>query len=226
MGDVLWDKLNLIIFDVDGTFYEQSKLRYIMFFKLVVYYIVRPWRYKELLILYHFRKEREKRAGFKGEDLENEQYEWCAQRTNENIDVVRRVVEQWIFKKPNRYLKQCMYPGLANFLNDLKKNGIKTAVYSDYDSVDKLAHMQVLVDLEISSTNKRVNSLKPNPDGLYLILSEMNITNKDNCLYIGDRIELDGLCASRAGVPFLFVDKKNAIKDFYLKLSAELAQAI
>ena len=225
MENILWNKLEVVILDVDGTFYEQSKLRWIMFFKLVLYYTLRPWRYNELFILYYFRKEREKRAGFKGTNLKEEQYRWCAEKVNVNVEVVRRVIRQWIFNKPNIYLKECMYPGISQFLDVLKKKNIKTAVYSDYDPRDKLEHMGIQVDLGISSTDESVNSFKPCPDGLYVILSEMKITNKNNCLYIGDRHELDGLCAERAEIPFLFVDKKMAVKDFYLKLSAELINA-
>ncbi|MNL64920.1 hypothetical protein D3C87_1891910 [compost metagenome] len=81
--------------------------------------------------------------------------------------------------------------------------------------------MQIEVAIEVCSTDKRVNGFKPCPDGLLLILSEMRI-KKENCLYIGDRWELDGVCAERAGISFLFADKLIAVKDFYLKLSAEL----
>ncbi|WEK21218.1 MAG: HAD family hydrolase [Candidatus Pedobacter colombiensis] len=222
MENILWNRLELIVFDVDGTLYDQSKLRKIMFVRLILYYILRPYRYNELFILYHFRKEREKRAGFRGKNLKDKQYQWCAQKVNEKVEVVRKVIDQWIFNEPNRYLKRCMYPGVRQFIVDLKVKGIRTAIYSDYDSVNKLENMQIKVDLEISSTDERVNSFKPCPDGLLFILSEMNITNKNNCLYIGDREGLDGSCAEYANISFLLVDKGIAAKNFYQKLSKEL----
>lgn len=223
MENIFWKEIEVVIFDVDGTLYGQSKLRKIMAFKLLVYYIVRPWKYKELLMIYHFRKEREKRAGYKGENLQEEQYIWCAEKMNIEVEKVIKVVDKWIFDFPNRYLSGCMYPGVAQFFTALREQGIRTAIYSDYDSGEKLKHMQLYADMEISSTDKRVNSFKPLPDGLSFILSEMGITKKDNCLYIGDRFELDGLCAEAAGVPFLLIDKKDAHKDFYIKLLAGLA---
>lgn len=197
-----------------------------MLSKLLLYYGCRPWKYKELLMLYHFRKEREKRAGYKGQNLEEEQYQWCAKKMNIQVDAVKRVVNQWIFQAPNPYLKSCVYPGVAEFLAALKNKGIKTAVYSDYESKTKLKHMQLQVDLEISSTDERVNSFKPNPEGLMLVLSQMNITNKANCLFLGDRDELDGQCARTLGIPFLLIHKNIAMKDLYHKLAAKITEGM
>lgn len=223
MKDILWHKLKLVIFDVDGTLYKQSKLRKIMLLKLILYYIVRPWKCSELLILYHFREEREKRAGYKGNNLEDRQYTWCAKKMNIKVDLVKCVVNKWIFHTPNQYLKSCRYPDVVEFLAVLKAKGIKTAVYSDYESKIKLNNMQIKVDLEICSTDQCINSFKPNPDGLEWIFSEMNLTDKTRCLYIGDRYELDGICAMRAGIPFLLVNQKDAMKDFYHKLSTKIS---
>jgi len=222
MKNISWDRLQLVIFDVDGTLYNQSKLRKIMFIKLFSYYIIRIWKYRDLLILYHFRKEREKMAGYKGKDLEEEQYTWCAKKTNEKVSRIKRVIDKWIFNAPNDYLERCMYPDVNVFLSELKNNGIKTAVYSDYNASVKLAKMKVHVDFELSSTDKRVSALKPLPDGILVILNEMEVTDKKDCLFVGDRFELDGICAENAGVPFLLIDKLTAAKDFYLKLSTML----
>lgn len=222
LEDILSDKLQLVIFDVDGTLYGQSKLRKIMLLKLLLYYMVRPWKYKEFLILYHFRKEREKKAGYKGQNLEEEQYQWCAKKMNIQVDVVKPVVKQWIFEAPNPHLKNCIYPGVADFLAALKTRGIKTAVYSDYNPETKMTQMQLKVDLELSSTDPRINSFKPNPDGLNFILNTMNLTDKTTCLYLGDRYELDGICSGRAGVPFLLVNEKEAIKGLYHQLKSQI----
>ncbi|ACU04183.1 HAD family hydrolase [Pedobacter heparinus] len=214
--------LKLVVFDVDGTLYQQSKLRKIMFFKIVSYYLPRPWLYKELLTIFYFRKERERKAGYSTVNLQEDQYLWAAEKLGMKIDEVKRVIDKWIFSIPNAFLKSCMYPGVSEFIEKLRSSGIKTATYSDYDSREKLKSMQIGVDLEISSTDQIVNSFKPLPAGLLVILSKMKI-DKKNSLYIGDRFELDGLCAKNAGVPFLLVDKNTAPKNFFLKLSAKLS---
>lgn len=219
MENISWEGLELVIFDVDGTLYRQSKLRKVMLFKLLSYYALRPWKYKELQILYHFRKEREKRPAYHSSNLEDEQYEWPAILLNIKPAAVKKVIEKWIFQAPNQYLKAAMYPGVAQFFEDLKLCGIKTAIYSDYKSDEKLQAMGLSADLQRCSTDKKVNSFKPLPKGLLVILEELDIKQRGNCLFIGDRFELDGLCAENAGIPFLLVDKNKADINLYTELS-------
>lgn len=225
MNEAFWKELELVIFDVDGTLYNQTVLRKIMMRKLLIYYLFKPWKYRELLIIYHFRKERDKRAGFSGKDLNNEQYNWCAKRLNVEIDLVRRVIDKWIFTIPNDYLKLCMYPGVHEFFTELKNAGIQTAIYSDYESKTKLIKMNLETDLQVCSTDSGIDAFKPLPNGLFMILSNMNVPS-ENCLFIGDRFELDGLCAKNAGVEFFLIEKNNAEAGLFLKLSSDLIKFI
>ena len=222
MKDIPWDTIELVIFDVDGTLYDQSKLRKKMLLALIGHYIIRPWKYYDLLILYHFRKEREKHAGYKSDNLEDAQYEWCLNKVNSSVGEVKRVIADWIFTFPNPYLSSCKYPGVAAFFEELEKKKIATAVYSDYDAAQKLQHLNLQVDLVASSTEAKINALKPLPDGLNFILSELKIQDKQKCLFIGDRFELDGACADAAGIPFLLVNKQKDGASFYEALSASL----
>lgn len=222
MDNINWNKLELIIFDVDGTLYNQSKLRKKMCLMLIAYYTIRPWKIKDLKILYHFRKERERKSGYQSINLTREQYEWCAQKVNTSLEDVKRVVDKWIFEFPNKYLKQFMYPGVQTFFLDLDKKNIRKAVFSDYESEKKLASMELTVDISVSSTDDNINAMKPLPKGIFHILTELNITNKSNCLFIGDRLELDGKSAKSAGIPFLIIDKKKAKINLYKSLSNKL----
>lgn len=222
MRNILWNKLEVVIFDVDGTLYDQSKLRKKMMLALLGYYLLRPWKYKDLLILHHFRKVREGKSGFTGNDLQNEQYQWCADRMNISFDEVKVIVDKWIFDFPNKYLKECMYPGVDVFFETLDKKKILKAIYSDYDSLKKMRELGLSASSIVSSTDKNINSMKPLPKGLVYILSELNINDKANCLFLGDREELDGLCAEKAGIPFLLVDKKQARINLYKILSKKL----
>jgi putative hydrolase of the HAD superfamily len=222
MVTIDWGNIELVIFDVDGTLYNQNRLRKIMFFKLFFHYLIRPWKYRDLIILYHFRKERERHAGYVGTDLENEQYIWCAQQTNESIQKIKDVVSKWIFTFPNPYLKDALYSGADQFIEELKAKGIKTATYSDYNSKDKLNAMNIVVDMEVCSTDKSVNCFKPESKGLVFLMLALGVTQKERCVFIGDRIELDGVCAQEAGVPFLLINEKDTNNNFYSKLSRTL----
>lgn len=214
--------IKLVIFDVDGTLYDQSKLRNKMITALFCYYFLRPWKYRELLIIHHFRIEREKRAGFEGENLKQQQFEWCANKLNCSVERVRLVVDKWIFEFPNKYLVNCMYPGVAETFEILKSYGILRAIYSDYDSEEKLKCMSLDAELLVSSTDTNINAMKPLPKALSYIINKFNITNKESCLFIGDRQELDGECAKLAGIQFLLIDKNKAKDNFYHILSKNI----
>ncbi|MBC3539183.1 HAD family hydrolase [Rufibacter sediminis] len=215
-----FQKITTVIFDVDGTLYTQSKLRKKMLISLLRHYALRPWKAKDLLILHHFRAEREKRAGYSG-NLENAQYEWCAAKGNFAPDRIREVVNYWMFQFPNKYLAACVYPGVRKFFQVLQENNITIGIYSDYEAVEKLEAMHLKADLVVSSTNKAVDRLKPNPEGLLYIVDKLGVTPQE-CLFIGDREELDGECAIKAGMPYLIVDKKEFSQfDFYDKLTRQ-----
>lgn len=207
-SNINWEKIKVFIFDVDGTLYNQSKLRRRMFYHLLAFYVLHPWRIKDVLILYHFRSEREKRCGEMYNDLENTQYKWCAEKTKLSTSKVKRVVDYWIFQYPNQYLLKYIYPGLHSFLKTLKHNGFQTAIYSDYKALDKLKAMKISADLVIASTDTQIDRLKPDPKGLIYIANKLKV-NPNECLFIGDRQELDGVCAIKAKMPYLIFSKKD-----------------
>ncbi|WP_205499837.1 HAD family hydrolase [Rufibacter psychrotolerans] len=217
-----WEKIKAVIFDVDGTLYTQSRLRKKMLLALVRYYAVRPWRIKDLAILYHFRVEREKKAGFSLGNIEAAQYEWCAEKGSFSIPRIRQVIEHWMFRFPNQYLKACMYPGTKLFFTALGQNGLKTGIYSDYKAADKLKAMELSADIVVCSTDKEVDCLKPNPKGLLYIAEKLGVAPAE-CLFIGDRVELDAACAMQANMPYLIVEKKPFKQfDFYSNLEKTL----
>ncbi len=217
-----WSKTKVVIFDVDGTLYTQSRLRKKMLFSLVRYYSTRPWKLNEMLILHHFRAQREKMTYGQYTDLENAQYDWCARKVNYPIELIKKVVEHWIFNFPLKYLKHCTYPGTIDFFNTLRKHNIKIAIYSDYKAHKKLEAMGLEADLVVSSTDPEIDRLKPDPRGLLYITKQLNVQAAE-CLFIGDRYELDAECAMRANMPYLIVDKKShKTFDFYHKIDREL----
>lgn len=203
---------------MDGTLYHQSKLRKKMLFQLLKYYLFQPLQIKDLFILYHFRKEREQMAGHQYEHLEEAQYQVCADKLKLPVTRIKSVISKWILETPNKYLADYIYPGLVQFLELMRKEGIKIAVYSDYPASKKLAAMQLQVDLVVASTDPWVNTLKPKPKGLFYILNTLEYS-ASQCVFIGDREELDGQCAIQAGMPFLLISRKRKEADqFYNQL--------
>lgn len=217
-----WSKLKVVIFDVDGTLYTQSRLRKKMLFSLLGFYALRPWRIREMLILHHFRAQREKMIHSQYTDLENTQYQWCAQKINLPIEAIKKVVDHWMFTFPIAYLKQCMYPGIHAFFDALRTHHIKIAIYSDYQAQKKLEAMGLQADLVVCSTDPQIDRLKPDPQGLLYIANQLHV-RADECLFIGDRYELDGKCAIQAQMPYRIVDKKPYKEfDFYHSITQEM----
>jgi phosphoglycolate phosphatase/putative hydrolase of the HAD superfamily len=221
-----WINIKVVIFDVDGTLYTQSKLRKRMLYALLAYYAIRPWRIKEVLMLQSFRTEREKKALTLVSDLENAQYRLCAEKGNFPEKKIREVVNHWMFRFPNQYLAECRYPGIRELFAGLQKSGKKIGIYSDYEAHAKLEAMNLTADLVVSSTDPEIDRLKPDPRGLLYIAEKLNVAVTD-CLFIGDRPELDGECAIRAGMPYLIVVKKPFESfDFFTNLTNQLNKSI
>lgn len=212
-----WSQLKAVVFDVDGTLYNQKKLRKRMLFALLRHYLPRPWQAGDVLLLSRFRSERERRAGQGVPGLEEAQYTWCARNGGHTAASVRRVVEHWMHRFPLRYIASCIYPGTADFFSALRSAGIQVAVYSDYPATEKLNALGLEADVVVSSTDPEVDFLKPDPRGLRLVAERLGVDVKE-CLFIGDRQELDGACAERAGMPYLILGKGPEAYTFYPSL--------
>lgn len=211
--NINWQEIEVVIFDVDGTLYDQSKLRRKMALSLGSYYLLRPWRVYELQVINAFRKERERRNLEKVKDIEQAQYDWCAQKVKYPVEKIRQIIHHWMFSYPIKYFSACAFKGVNELFETLQKKGKKIAVYSDYPSNEKLKAMNLKADLVISSTEKAINALKPDPTGLNLIINHFN-TSPQKCLFIGDREELDGKCASNAKMPYLIIERSSAINTY------------
>lgn len=203
-----WAELQAVIFDVDGTLYDQAKLRRRMAAGFIKSYAFRPWLARELIVINHFRRERERHIFDDVADLERAQYRWAAEASGEPAEKVRRLVQKWMYDFPLRYLASCRHPGVADFFRMLGEKGIIRAIFSDYPARDKLAALGLSADYIFSAADKEINRLKPDPAGLRYIMKRLGVT-AEHCLFIGDRDDRDGECARRAGMPFLLLDSRN-----------------
>lgn len=221
MNTIPWDKIKLVVFDVDGTLYNQEMLRRKMLFRLLRHYVFRPWKFKEIFILYHFRKERELHAGTIGGGIETLQYEWCASATRTFPSIVRAVTDKWLQVEPLALLKQCRFKGVEVLFKALHQYNIKLAVYSDFPASQKLKALDLMVDLVACSTQPEIDALKPAPNGLEYLMQNFGV-NANECLFIGDREDLDAVCASNAGVHMLLIQKSDP--SFFQNLLTALSE--
>lgn len=212
-----------VIFDVDGTLYDQRKLRLCMVREMFMCVLRQPGRMAELRILWRFRSMREKHAAEAAADLESRQYVWAAQAAGVSPEKVRGVVKEWMFERPLAHLRSCRYPGAAALFSQLQRQGIPIGVFSDYPAMDKLRALGLRAQVIVSATCAEVNRLKPDPAGLLVAAAKLGAPAPE-CLFIGDQEAKDGACARRAGMPCLILASRRKNRQLH-QLAAWLKDA-
>lgn len=101
-------------------------------------------------------------------------------------------------------------PGLMEFLATAKNRGQRIGAVSDYPAQAKLTALGVrdFFDVVVCAQDGGVQALKPEPAGILLALKQLGVT-PDAAVYIGDRPEVDGEAARRAGVRFVWIGPKD-----------------
>lgn len=194
----------LYVFDLDGTLYDQPKLRLIMAMRLMLYYMCHPVSVNELFILQHFRKVKDT---WTGGSAEEDIYKKVADDKKTFPDKVAGIVKRWIYDNPLSALPAVCDMRLVRWIGDLRQDGKTVVVLSDYPTKDKLDAMGVEVDGQYGPDDKRINELKPSPKGLQVIMDDYGIS-REEVIMIGDRDEKDGECARAAGIDSLILNRR------------------
>jgi FMN phosphatase YigB (HAD superfamily) len=195
----------LIIFDLDGTLYNQRSLRLRVMFNLIFRLLTFRINRSELKILSCFRKQRESHKGFSSPDLENIQYQWCEEPTGKKATEIQRVIEKYMYEQPLKFIGKSIYPGVQQFMELLHKRGFHTAIYSDFPADKKLIALGITVDAVVSSTDQNISQLKPGNKAIEALCRQFNCLPGETLL-IGDREDTDGESARMCGINFLKVD--------------------
>jgi putative hydrolase of the HAD superfamily len=204
----LVSSIRSVIFDVDGTLYDQRKLRRKISWEMLRFLVGHPTGLRDLKILWDFRKAREKNASLIDGNIEERQFEWGARASKVSVEKVRQVVQNWMFTRPLCHLDACCYPGVRELFSYLKEKSIPVGIFSDYPAQDKLQALNLEINVIVSATDLEVDRLKPDPKGLIFVASKLKTPVKE-CLFIGDRDDKDGECARRAGMPYLILNRKK-----------------
>ena len=201
-----WEAIDLVVFDVDGTLYSQSRLRRIMFGRL----IADAWASRSLRTintLRVFRQIRESLGNQPNADFLTQQYQQTAGRCQVSVDEVRRLTSDWLEQRPLPFLTGCRYPHLEALFFALRTGGKRVAVFSDYPAVEKVSALGLQAWPIVCATDDEVARLKPDPAGLLRILNQSGV-HPNRALMIGDRFDRDGLAARRANVRALIRSRR------------------
>jgi FMN phosphatase YigB (HAD superfamily) len=207
LAGVPWSRVRLVVFDVDGTLYDQRPLRRRMRRALLAHCLSRPRDLGLLRTLQTFRRLREELAEEASEGISRLQYERPAALLGLSPEAVRLAVETWMHERPLPYLQGCRFPGVERVFEALRASGRTTAVFSDYPAEAKMRALGLRADLYVAATDADIERLKPHPLGLQRTLERAGAAPAES-LFIGDRDERDGECARRLGVPYLLKTRK------------------
>jgi putative hydrolase of the HAD superfamily len=202
-----WDEIRLVVFDVDGTLYDQRGLRLRMLREMLISSI-RARNISFIYILRAYRRIREELGDSLHEDFEPELTSRTAAFVGCSEDQVRSTVEEWLERRPLRHLVQYRYPQLPELFQGLRKHGKKIGVFSDYPAREKLEALKLDADVIVCASDEDVGVLKPHAKGLRILMSRA-ATNHAETILIGDRPERDGLAARAANVRPLILSRKS-----------------
>jgi HAD superfamily hydrolase (TIGR01549 family) len=197
-----------VIFDVDGTLYDQQKLRLRMVWEMIRSVMIAQRRIKDMKILWNFRKMRESWSPINVTDIERQQYLYGSKVLKVSPSVLQNIVQEWIYQRPLKHLSTCRFAEIEMVFTLLRQRAIPIGIFSDYPAHEKLKALRLEADVVVSATDKEVGRFKPDPLGLWVLAERLGIPVHD-CLLVGDRDDRDGECARNAGMPYVILTRKH-----------------
>ena len=195
----------MVVFDLDGTLYEQGPVRRAMAVELLAAPGPRGRRVRALRA---FRRMREEMAESAPRGFDAALFERFCARTGLSEDEARALVAEWMEARSLRHLAQTLVPGARELFDGLRRNGVRIAVWSDYPVEAKLAALGLSADDHVAATDPELDALKPDPAGLSVLLSRAGL-RAGEVLMVGDRTERDGAAARALGAAFLLRAKRG-----------------
>jgi HAD superfamily hydrolase (TIGR01549 family) len=210
---LVMDSLKALIFDLDGTLYHQGPVRRAVLMRILRDHAARPIEgIRTLVALRVFRQAQEQlRSGTQSaSDLSRLQIDWAARRSGMGKERIQRSLARWMVQEPLPFLAASRRSGTVELLQLAQDCGLQLGVLSDYPAEQKLISLGIrkYFDVVVAAQDREVQRFKPDPAGLLVALSRLRVCASD-VLYIGDRADVDGLAASRAGVRSIILNRRE-----------------
>jgi FMN phosphatase YigB (HAD superfamily) len=145
-GPADWNGVDLVVFDVDGTLYDQRSLR----LRMTRDMIFRAARERSLVIMFvirTYRRIRERLGDEETADFERILIAETASSVGCSKEFVGSVVAEWIDRRPLRHLPACRYPGLQELFIGLRRRGKTIGILSDYPAREKMLALGLDADV-------------------------------------------------------------------------------
>ena len=209
------DRIQAVLFDVDGTLYDQRPLRLYMMRALLGLPLRRGigGTRRALRAISAFRHTLEAlREAPPGSNLASLRFSRAAERAGLPEAELREIVGEWIYQRPLPWMRGRARPGAAELMGDLRRLGRRVGVLSDYPTGAKLEALGLgqHVALRLCCEDPDIDALKPHPQG-FLRACQIWQLPPAEVLYVGDRVSVDAAGAAAAGMPCAIVDR--SVKD-------------
>ena len=147
MEQIDWSPIRLVVFDLDGTLYDQNCLRRRMLRELGLYCLSHPTEVGLLRVIGEFRRARERLAEEQASNIAQLQYERPAASLAIRPEAVAEVIREWFEERPLRHLERCRCASIDQVFESLHGSGRQVGVFSDYPVRDKLRALNLEADL-------------------------------------------------------------------------------
>jgi len=211
-------KIKAVVFDMDGTLYNQNFLRMLVMLKMFQQFVLMPKKFlDELKVIKEFRKIQEELRESDSVSIdENSQIKLTADRLKLNFEDVMAIVKKWFYEIPLPLISICKRKNVNKVFSELKSQGYLLGLYSDYPPVEKAGAVGIkdYLDSVVCSSDADVGKFKPAAKGFFRIAEKLKL-NIDEIIYVGDRVSVDIKGAKNAGMIPLLIGKFNFGKKDY-----------
>lgn len=194
-----------VLFDLDGTLYDQRPLRRSMLWELARAPLTKgplaALRIARVLKSFRIRREELRALGDSEVAVGTIQYQRPADDLGISAATVETIVTEWMYEKPLRHLRAAGRPNLRAILERLRGAGLQLGCFSDYPPRAKLEALGVddLFGVAVGATDADIHAFKPHARGFLTAAAALGVEPRD-AIYVGDRHELDGAGADAAGM--------------------------
>jgi HAD superfamily hydrolase (TIGR01549 family) len=203
------ERIQALLFDLDGTLYRQRPLRALMALDLLTLAVKRPmtaprcWRG---LRAYRRAQETLRARPTTTACTSRDQIALASVRSGIPTTEIEQFVDEWIFERPLKYLQHCRPQGLDTLLEFLDRQNVRMGIFSDYPAESKLAALGLAGRFSpvLCATDPGVSAFKPHPRGFLVACERWGLEPRE-VLVVGDRLDVDAAGAAAAGMPCVIV---------------------
>jgi HAD superfamily hydrolase (TIGR01549 family) len=203
-------RIRAVLFDLDGTLYDQRRMRTLMAMELVAMLLRRPFQApRDWRTLAAFRKAQESLRHSRREPAA--QLKEAAARLRMPLAEVEAVTTEWMMERPLKHMRRCRAVGTMELLASLQGRGIEMGVLSDYPAAAKLQALGIASSFSVvlCATDPEVGAFKPDPRGFLAAADRWQLAPAE-VLMVGDRADADAAGAAAAGMPCVIIGRSQA----------------